>query len=235
MVGTCGNAELAAGPQVPSERRDRVKGQQRVAVVLLLLAQVMGCGRAAPSSEQAMFAAAKSNNTQEVERLLAGGADMNGRGDQDLTPLAWAAAWGSKETAELLIARGADINAKSKDGFTALHTAAYNGHKDIVELLVRKGALVDAQDIGGRTPLHKAMEKLAIRLPTQEPTPSEVSTTVSIVKLLLANNADVNARQSLGEMPIHYAAASGQPVLVELLIGKGADVNAKGPDEATPL
>ena len=35
--------------------------------------------------------------------------------------------------------------------------------------------------------------------------------------------------------PLHYAAANGHKETAELLITKGADVNAKGEDGGTPL
>jgi ankyrin repeat protein len=55
------------------------------------------------------------------------------------------------------------------------------------------------------------------------------------VKELLAAGADVNARSSSGETPLHNAAYSGNVALMELLLASGADVNAKERSGATPL
>jgi ankyrin repeat protein len=56
-----------------------------------------------------------------------------------------------------------------------------------------------------------------------------------IAELLIAEDADVNAKESTGEIPLHLAAGEGHKEIVELLIAKGADLNAKNDDGETPL
>ena len=46
-------------------------------------------------------------------------------------------------------------------------------------------------------------------------------------KQLIADGADVNAKNRDGTTPLHTAAARGHKELVELLIANGADVNAR--------
>jgi ankyrin repeat protein len=56
-----------------------------------------------------------------------------------------------------------------------------------------------------------------------------------IVELVIANGADVNAKDEYGLTPLHNAAYKGHKEVVELVIAKGADVNAKGVEGWTPL
>ncbi len=59
---------------------------------------------------------------------------------------------------------------------------------------------------------------------------------VSLVKALIANGADPNAKQpSLGLTTLHYIVYAGETETVELLLASGADPNAKAGGLQTPL
>ena len=59
---------------------------------------------------------------------------------------------------------------------------------------------------------------------------------INAVKQHLADGVEVNAKDSLhGETPLHSAAAFGRKEIAELLIAKGADVNAVDDDGFKPL
>ena len=51
-----------------------------------------------------------------------------------------------------------------------------------------------------------------------------------VAELLLANKADVNAKDNDGETPLHMAAFKGHKDVAELLLANKADVNAKDND-----
>jgi cytohesin len=55
------------------------------------------------------------------------------------------------------------------------------------------------------------------------------------VSRLLADGADVNAKDKNGNTPLHAAAHQGDRDVAELLIAKGAEIGARGIDEITPL
>jgi len=82
------------------------------------------------------------------------------------------------------------------------------GEPEVVGLLLTKSANVNARDKHDRTPLHKARK-------------------IGVVKLLLSNYASVNARDEHGQTPLFGAAINGNREIVELLIAKGSDVNAR--------
>ena len=89
--------------------------------------------------------AAKKGNIEQVEQLIAEGADVNQQDRRTGTALHWAALRGDAAVVEVLIAAGADVNAVSKDnGGTPLHAAASAGHASVAEVLLAKGADIEA-------------------------------------------------------------------------------------------
>jgi hypothetical protein len=58
---------------------------------------------------------------------------------------------------------------------------------------------------------------------------------IRIMKLLLANKADVNAKDDSGIMPLGFAAIGNHRDAAELLLANNADVNAKNNDGMTAL
>ena len=58
---------------------------------------------------------------------------------------------------------------------------------------------------------------------------------IEAVKQHLATGADVNAKNKVGQTPLHWVASEGHKEIAELLIAGGADVNAKDEFGETPL
>jgi ankyrin repeat protein len=57
----------------------------------------------------------------------------------------------------------------------------------------------------------------------------------AVVELLLANKAEIDARNENGGQPVHYGACYGHRHIVELLIASKADVNSRDHDTVFPL
>jgi ankyrin repeat protein len=159
-----------------------------------------------------------------VELLIANGADVNVRAADEFgrlgfampgsTPLHLATEWYDIEIAELFIAKGADVNAKDDEGWTPLDVAVFYSETEIADLLRKHGGKSGAED----------SILVAVQFLNTE-----------AVKQHIAAGADVDAKNNVGDTPLHMTALSGHMIITELLIAKGADVNAKDEDGGTPL
>ncbi len=162
--------------------------------------------------------AVNAGDVARVVELLAKGADVNGL-DLFGTPLHVAAAKGQVGIAVILIDRGADLEAQGEPvNARPLHTAALNDQLAMAELLIDRGAKVDARDAVGMTPLMTAA----------------TFANSGVAKLLLAHGADPKAEDTTWrDMPIHYAACSGDLETAKLLLRYGVDINAVGRGNGT--
>ena len=99
----------------------------------------------------------------------------------------------------------------------SIHDAAGEGNIEAVKQHIAAGTDVDAKT-RGETPL-----LWAARFGQSQ-----------VAELLIAEGADVNAKNVVGQTPLHWAAMAGHKEIIELLIAAGADVNAKDAG-TTPL
>ncbi len=88
--------------------------------------------------------AAVAGDVNEINALLAKGADINQKNRMGWTPLLTALNNNQFAVAEVLIAKGANAKATDNRGETALGLAVKAGQKALVEQLVAKGADVNA-------------------------------------------------------------------------------------------
>lgn len=127
------------------------------------------------------------------------------------------------QIARALIEAGADLNLEDGHGATALYDAAYHQYEELSLLLIESGADVNTKTgiyIDGtydNTPLHRA------------------SNQSSVLKALLKAGANVSAKNSAGETPLHWACSDGNLEAVQALVEAGADVNAEGNEGRRPI
>ena len=164
--------------------------------------------------------AAESNSIEDLEELLAGGANPNAKESLlNQTPLHRAAMAGSKDAAERLLEAGADPNTHDFDGSTPLHLAASAKSPETVERLLEAGASPHARADSSHTPLHQA---------------ASFGSSESAERLLRAG-ADPNSRSRHGQTPLHLAASAKSPETVERLLEAGANPNQQNEMAWTPL
>jgi ankyrin repeat protein/L-ascorbate metabolism protein UlaG (beta-lactamase superfamily) len=160
-----------------------------------------------------LFATAMQNRAEASRYLLEAGADPN-KGDQNGNVPVHVAAWtGSADVLRLLIEHGADVNVVSSTGDIPICSAIHLGHPEILEMLLSAGARSDVRDTRfGATPL-----QLAALVGYED-----------AAEILLANGADIEARDRAGATPLQLAVKYGHKSLARMLVAHGAKGSMKG-------
>lgn len=133
--------------------------------------------------------------------------DIEDSNDEGETALILACKMGHWDTAQMLIEKGANIKASTKIGWTPLLYCAIAQQEDFVINLINKGA-----DIEGRSCLCNSKD-----CPDIQTVP---------IKLLQDN---------ISNTPLMWCAMLGKGKMVALLLDRGADISAQGPDGMTAL
>ncbi|KAF7939835.1 hypothetical protein EAE99_001640 [Botrytis elliptica] len=150
-----------------------------------------------------------------VGELLKRGADIEAVCPKDFTPLLIAAELGHFPVVQLLINSKANLFAKDYQQENALHKAARKGHVEIVKQLVSvQPSLIEIpyEEHFNKTALHIAIDRRH----------------EGVIRALIEAGADVNASDELSLTPLMKVVVDNLPDAIDLLIEKGAHVDAKG-------
>ena len=162
-----------------------------------------------------LICAAGRGDLAELEALLAAGADMEARDEEDgATAFHWACNSGRLECARALAAAGCDVAAASTEGGTALMLAANKGHPAVVAWLLGEGGaaeMMEARDKDGDTAFLEACgcdEGLT-------------EGQLKCAQALMAAGCDVAAVSSDGSTALIIASIIGRVAVVAWLLGEG--------------
>jgi ankyrin repeat protein len=163
-------------------------------------------------NEQQMLQLASTGNTAAALKMVGAKTDVNQSQADGTTALHWAAYYNDAELVKKLIKQGADVKAKNEFGATPMSQAAIAGNVEVLKALLDAGVQADEAGPDDQTPL-----MVIARTPN-----------VKAAELLIKNGADVNhVEKWRGQTALMWAAAQKQPAMLQLLIDKGAKINAR--------
>jgi len=118
--------------------------------------------------------------------------------------------------------------------FMAIENANLDGVKNIVTKEGFKINFMTKLKLNGKslkiTPLHYAIYVLKISGLFEK----KQENSVNIINYLIDQKSDVNAKDSRGDRPLHYAARQGEQEVAKLLVQKGANIDARNIKLQTP-
>lgn len=178
------------------------------------------------SCDELEFMLAAQDGDQEVlKSLLTKGVPVDGRNEDDITALTVAVRYNQLGSVKLLLENGADINASS----SLLSATINNDSIEIVDLLLSSGADVNQFSLDDG-----ALLLTAINNKTPQMAMFLINNGTNLNGVTVEGNAQIG-EDYRRHLPLSRAAEKGYYAVVELLIQKGADVNARDHDGNTAL
>ncbi|OGM47366.1 hypothetical protein ABOM_003825 [Aspergillus bombycis] len=161
------------------------------------------------------------------------------------TALHWAVMGGQAQTVEILLHKGLDVNMTDAEMRSALHYTASKGNAALTHLLLRNGARTEIRDIDGQTPLLAAADKLSVAATKELLDAGAFVNAVDTMSrnalhlvvlaakdqsahlagLLLSWGIDASLCDVENMTPLHYAVATGNHLVADILLRAGVDIN----------
>ncbi len=183
-----------------------------------------------------ILAKIQRGRTDLVFEFLAAGNPATSVDRDGVTLLQWCAYYGDVSALKHLLGHGAFLSQLGEN--FDLNGAAFHGHWRLCQYLLEQHADPNQPlPVTGETPLHAGLSR--------GPSPEADR----VVRVLLAHGAQPNIAtvphiptecfmrdaRTRGETPLHRAAAFGSETAIELLLGAGAELEARDMHGETPL
>ncbi len=187
-------------------------------IVLAASALSAQVAQAAPYDD--FFESINNDKESAMVNLIFRGFDVNVRDPKGRPGLYLAAAEGSFKVAKVLLDwNKTDVNLLTQQNESPLMMAALKGHTALAKRIIERGGDVNKT---GWTPLHYAATSTA---------PGHIE----IIKLLLEENAYIDAESPNGSTPLMMAAMYGTAEAAKLLMEEGADPTLKNEKGLTAI
>ena len=187
-----------------------------------------------------LFASAMRGCMEVTKLLLMCGMDVDSKDIEDKTPLYYAVTFNQLEMAKLLLQHGAKANQKfGIMNQTLMHLAVhFIKSAEMVQILLEHGANVKAIDFLRNPPLvYAADEDIARLLMKYGATIEDLGNdklsfvvafgSIPIVRLLIANGADLNHQNSLGQTVLYTTFEKDSFEMMKSLLSFGASLEIR--------
>jgi len=165
-----------------------------------------------------IMTAAKAGDTSQLAELVEKGVSLEVRDMDNNTPLQAAIQEGQTEIVEFLLKHGADANQEVDASRSVPLLLARDA--EMARILLEYGADINRRSgCQLETALHRAV----------------IQDNWELVELLISRGADVNAKDSNGETPLHCAAGAARIAMFRLFLQKGADMDIEDFSQRTAL
>ena len=151
------------------------------------------------------------------------GADVDVGDGNGSTPLHVISQYGNVKAARLLLEHGARVDAQDNRHSTPLHVASRCGNTEVAYLLLEHGANIIARNKQGQTPQHLLLAMESVGLD------------IGPIRSFLERDAAVDVVDYNHSTLLHKASYDGNAIAAQLLLERGANVNARNEEGDTPL
>lgn len=191
---------------------DRVKGMIKSIIRVLLIAICLCFFSCSDYSAQGLFKAIRANDVWEVEKICRRVSVDRCLLNNELSPLMYALAIHSFDSADFLISRTSNFNVQDTHGWNALLYAIKAGNGRLVKAIIDEGA--DPNYVNEKQEMHTLFYAVD-------------RNDTTIVKILMEGGANIDAHMKSGVTPLSHAIGFGKNEVAKILLKNGANFDIK--------